>query len=216
VVHQTAGFDELRAALLAYDETAVARTARRLVDSGADAREGLDCLAATIREVGDRFESGEVFLPELMLAADAMAAGAAILTSALPAGSRRARGTVVIGVVRGDIHDIGKMIVGSMLAAAGFRVVDIGADAAPAAFAEAADKNDADIIALSALLTTTLPVQREVIEYFDALGVRARYKVIVGGAPCTARFAEEIGADGYAGDGAEAARIAIDLLGDVP
>ena len=206
-------FDALREALLAYDESGVARAATRLVESGADAGEGLDLMASTIREIGDRFEQGEVFLPELMLAADAMAAGTAVLTSALPAGARKSLGTIVIGVVKGDIHDIGKMIVGAMCSAAGFQVVDLGVDVAPSAFVEASEKNGADIIALSALLSTTLPVQRDVIEYLDALGVRDRYKIMVGGAPCTAAFADDIGADGYALDGAEAARIAAALVG---
>jgi methanogenic corrinoid protein MtbC1 len=206
-------FDALREALLAYDESGVARAATRLVESGADAGEGLDLMASTIREIGDRFEQGEVFLPELMLAADAMAAGTAVLTAALPDGARKSLGTIVIGVVKGDIHDIGKMIVGAMCSAAGFQVVDLGVDVAPSAFAEASEKNGADIIALSALLSTTLPVQRDVIEYLDALGVRDRYKIMVGGAPCTAAFADDIGADGYALDGAEAARIAAALVG---
>ena len=206
-------FDALREALLAYDESGVARAATRLVESGADAGEGLDLMASTIREIGDRFEQGEVFLPELMLAADAMAAGTSVLTSTLPAGARKSLGTIVIGVVKGDIHDIGKMIVGAMCSAAGFQVVDLGVDVAPSAFAEASEKNGADIIALSALLSTTLPVQRDVIEYLDALGVRDRYKIMVGGAPCTAAFADDIGADGYALDGAEAARIAAALVG---
>ncbi len=122
----------LRAALLAYDTEGVESQAQELVDEGGDPAAALDALSNAIREVSRRFETGEAFLPELMMAADAMQAGAAVLLPTLPAGSKTSKGTVVIGAVKGDVHDIGKMIVGSMLAASGFKVVDIGVDVSPA------------------------------------------------------------------------------------
>jgi len=205
--------DKLRAALLAYDTDEVERQAQQLVQRGGDAASALDSLTDAIRDVGRRFETGEVFLPELMMAADAMQAGAAVLTPALPTGAKTSKGTVVIGAVKGDVHDIGKMIVGSMLSASGFKVVDVGVDVSPATFAEAAARNAADIIAVTAIMATTLFGQRDVIDYLDAIGARGKYKVMVGGASCTRQWADEIGADGYGRDAAEAAVVASELIG---
>lgn len=205
-------FAKLKEALLAYDEEAVASEATRIVETGADVVEALDVLSITIRAIGNGFETGEVFLPELMLAADAMAAGTALLTPALPKGAITSRGTIVFGTVKGDIHDLGKMIVGSLLSAVGFNVIDIGIDVPPAKFAEAAERNEADIIAITACMNTSVPGQRDVIEYLDALGIREKYKVMIGGASCTSAFADEIGADGYGDDASQAAKLATDMM----
>lgn len=202
----------LREALLAYDAAAVEGQARRLVEAGSDATEALNVLSSAIREIGHRFEAGEVFLPELMLAADAMMAGTAVLTPALPRGTRTSLGTVVIGAAKGDIHDIGKMIVASMLTAAGFTVIDAGVDVAPSAFIETAERSQADIIAVTAIMATTLHGQKDVIEHLEALGVRAKYRVMVGGASCTSAWAREIGADGYGEDAPEAVEVATQLM----
>lgn len=206
-------FSKIREALLAYDEAAVRDEAERLVADGADPVQALEVLSDAIREIGEQFGAGEVFLPELILSADAMNAGAEVLTAALPTGTVASRGTIVFGTVKGDIHSIGKTIVGSLLSASGFAVIDIGIDAAPATFAEAAEKNRADIIAATACMSTTLPGQRDVIEYLEAIGVRQKYKVMIGGASCTQGWADHIGADAFGHDAAEAAKLAMELMG---
>lgn len=202
----------LREALLAYDEQLVTREAEKVVESGGDVVEALNALSEAIREVGSRFEAGAVFLPELILAAEAMTAGAAVLTPALPKGTSSSRGTVVIGTVKGDIHDIGKTIVSSLLSAGGFKVVDIGIDVSPSKFAEAAERYDADIIGVSACLTTSTWGQKDVIAYLEAVGTRERYKIMVGGAGCSAAYAREIGADGYGEDASRAVETASRLI----
>ena len=204
---------KLRDGILAYDAAAVEKAAKQAIDEGSDILKALDVLSSAIREIGDKFGAGEVFLPELMMAADAMTAGSAVLTPAIPKDAKVATlGTVVFGTVKGDIHDIGKAIVGTMLTAAGFNVVDIGIDVAPSAFAEAAERNRADIIGACAIMATTLPGQRDIIEYLEALGTREKYKVMVGGGACTKEYAKEIGADGYGEDAAEAVKIATELM----
>jgi trimethylamine corrinoid protein len=204
-------FSKIKEALLVYDEVAVRDEAKRLVADGADPVQALEVLSDTIREIGEQFGAGEIFLPELILSADAMNAGAEVFTAALPKGVVTSRGTIVFGTVKGDIHSIGKTIVGSLLSASGFEVIDIGIDATPAMFAEAAEKNGADIVAATACMSTTLPGQRDVIEYLEAMGVREKYKVMVGGASCTQDWADHIGADGFGRDAAQAARLATEL-----
>lgn len=206
-------FDRLKEGLLAYDDAAVQEEAMRLVAAGADPVRGLDVLSSTIREIGDLFGAGEIYLPELILAGEAMNAGATVFTAALPADAVTSHGTIVFGTVKGDIHSLGKTIVGSLLSVSGFEVVDIGIDVTPATVAEAAEKSHADIIALTACMTNTLAGQFDVIEYLAALGVREKYKVMVGGAACTAAWGEHIGADAYGNDAAEAAKLAMELMG---
>ena len=152
-------------------------------------------------------------MPELMMAAEANKSGTAILTTAIPAAEKvPTLGTFVIGTVKGDLHEIGKTIVGAMLAAAGFNIVDLGMDVPPSAFAEAAQKNKADIVGLSALMLTTIPVQRDIIEYFEALGIREKYKIMVGGGACRSEYAKKIGADAYAENAVEAVKVATKLV----
>ena len=151
-----------------------------------------------IQEVGELFESGEVFLPELMMSADAMAGATEVTNAALEGGAAEAKGTIVIGTVQGDVHDIGKAIVIAYLKANGYDVTDLGRDVAAATFIEKAKENNADIIGMSALLTTTMEEQRKVIKTIKDEGLS--YKTVVGGAPCTQRWADQIGADAYAED----------------
>jgi 5-methyltetrahydrofolate--homocysteine methyltransferase len=169
----------------------------------------LSGLVAGIREVGEMFRRGEAFLPEMMLAAEAWEEGAAVLEPHLadhPAGA--ARGTVVIGTVKGDIHALGKRIVVTMLRTAGFEVVDLGVDVPASRFVTAAADARADVIALCALMTTTMPQQKEVIEHLLAAGRRDQVFVMVGGASTTAEWAAEIGADAYGETAADAVALA--------
>jgi 5-methyltetrahydrofolate--homocysteine methyltransferase len=181
---------------------------------------GLDPLACInegltpgIDRVGELFASGEYFLPDLIIGGDAMKAGLAVLEPALAgSGARKVRARVVLGTVEGDLHEIGKTLVGTMLTANGFQVIDIGVDQPAAAFVAAVKENGATLIGASALLTTTMLRQQELIEALQEAGLRDQVKVMVGGAPVTEQWAEKIGADGYAEDAigavTEAQRIA--------
>jgi methanogenic corrinoid protein MtbC1 len=164
-------------------------------------------------EVGRRFEQGEYFVPELLIAARAMKGALEILRPLLTARGIAPVGRVVIGTVKGDLHDIGKGLVGSMLEGGGFEVVDLGVDVPPDRFVAAARQTAADIIAVSALLTTTMLGMRGVVEVLERDGLRSRFKVIVGGAPVTRQFAQSIGADGYSDTAGGAVALARQLVG---
>lgn len=168
-----------------------------------------------IEEVGELFGRGEFFLPELVQGAEAMKAAVAVLQPELDKSNagRRSLGVAVAGTVAGDIHEIGKTIVCSMLSAAGFTVTDVGCDVAPETFVETVREQGADLLLLSALLTTTMPNQAKTIAALEAAGLRDTVKVMVGGAPTTRAWAEEIGADGYAEDAIEAVATAKAILG---
>jgi len=157
-----------------------------------------------IVEVGDLFDAGEVYLPELILAADAMKAGTSICEAAFPKGTIREKKKVVMGTVEGDIHDIGKSIVVAFLTANGFEVYDLGRDAPPEKFAEKAKEVNADVIGASALLTTTMEMQRKVVAAVEEAGLKGKVKVIVGGAPASEEWAKKIGADAYGENATEA------------
>ncbi len=161
-------------------------------------------LLAGMKVVGDRFRVHEVFLPDVLLSARAMYAGLNLVKPLLARGEVRMRGRVVIGTVRGDLHDIGKNLVGIMLQGAGFEVVDLGRDVPPEAFVDAAEREGCQVIGLSALLTTTMTGMKDVVDLVKARGLGGRVKTIVGGAPLSAEFAKEIGADAYAFDAATA------------
>jgi 5-methyltetrahydrofolate--homocysteine methyltransferase len=161
-------------------------------------------LIAGMRVVGERFGAHEIFLPDVLLAARAMNAGLAILEPHLGQTDIRTRGKVVIGTVRGDLHDIGKNLVGIMLAGAGFEVIDLGKDVSPQKFVDTARESDADVIGMSALLTTTMPVMRDVVSLLKEQGLDSSIRTVIGGAPVTEEYAREIGADAYAFDAANA------------
>ncbi|NOQ40341.1 MAG: cobalamin-binding protein [Anaerolineales bacterium] len=169
-----------------------------------------------IQEVGELFSTGEYFLPELIIGADAMKAALDVLEPALMGGQEReVVGRVVLGTVEGDLHEIGKTLVGTMLTANGFQVFDIGVDQSAEAFVQAVKENKADIVGASALLTTTMLQQKKLIEALENAGMRDNVKVMIGGAPVTDRYAEEIGADGYAEDAISSVDIAYRLM-DAP
>jgi corrinoid protein of di/trimethylamine methyltransferase len=159
-------------------------------------------------EVGKRFECNEYFVPELLIAARAMKISLELITPHLTAAGAEPTGRVVIGTVQGDLHDIGKNLVASMLEGGGFQVVDLGVDVAPERFVEAAKEKDGSIVALSALLTTTMTMMKNVIQALDKAGIRAKTKVMIGGAPITQQYADEIGADGYSDNASAAVALA--------
>jgi corrinoid protein of di/trimethylamine methyltransferase len=168
------------------------------MEAGADPSELLaKYMIPAMDEVGKRFECNEYFVPELLIAARAMKTSMALLAPAMAKAGTKAAGRVVIGTVKGDLHDIGKNLVASMLEGGGFEVVDLGVDVAPEKFVEVARQQAGSIVALSALLTTTMTMMKAVIQQLDAAGVRDQTKVIVGGAPITQQYADQIGADGY-------------------
>jgi 5-methyltetrahydrofolate--homocysteine methyltransferase len=187
------------------EDEQVALLVRQALDEGQEAAVILhDGLIAGMGVVGEQFREREIFLPDVLLAARAMYAGLALLKPLLAKEGVPTAGTVVIGSVRGDLHDIGKNLVGIMLAGAGFDVVDLGNDVAPERFVDAACDRGASVIGLSALLTTTMPVMKDVVELVKARGLQDRVKVIVGGAPVSDAWARQIGADAYGYDAASA------------
>ena len=173
-------------------------------------------LTPGIQEVGRLFSSGEYFLPELIIGADAMKAALDILEPMLMGDQKRdVAGRVVLGTVEGDLHEIGKTLVGTMLTANGFQVMDIGVDKKPDEFIAAIKEFDADIVGASALLTTTMLQQKKLVQALEGAGLRNKVKVMVGGAPVTENYAKEIGADGYAEDAISAVDMAFRLI-DAP
>jgi len=191
--------EHLKQSVLAYDGKAARTWAEKAVEEGIDPLHALAALTEAIRHVGDQFGRGELWLPDLVGASDAMLEATPILQADVDRRGveRQNLGTVVIGTVKGDIHNIGKSMVATLLTAEGFEVHDIGVDATADAFVEAIQEHDAEILALSALMTTTAPQQRRVIEILEAEGLREGIKVMVGGGGITQAFAESIGADGY-------------------
>jgi 5-methyltetrahydrofolate--homocysteine methyltransferase len=169
-------------------------------------------LVAGMNVVSEKFKNNEFFIPEVLVSARAMTAGLDVLNPLLAAANVKAKGKVVIGTVKGDLHDIGKNIVGMMLQGAGYRIVDLGADVSKEKFIESAQKENPDILGMSALLTTTMVYMKEVIQGLKEAGLRDNVKVIVGGAPLTQAYADKIEADGYAADAASAIDLAEGLL----
>ena len=171
-------------------------------------------LIAAMKEVGARFEAGDFYVPEMLIAARAMQAGLAILKPHLVSGGIESAGRVVIGTVKGDLHDIGKNLVSMMLEGAGFEIYDLGTDVPPEKFIAAIKENNAGLLGMSALLTTTMSNMKLVVAALKEAGVREQVKVMIGGAPVTESFAKEIGADGYAPDASRAVTLAKSLMGN--
>ncbi|MBC7223706.1 MAG: corrinoid protein [Anaerolineae bacterium] len=193
---------------------AVAALTQEALDAGLSPEEILNQgMIAGMDAVGRDFRDGILFVPEVLIAARAMHAGMDILRPLLTEAESHSKGTVVLGTVRGDLHDIGKNLVGMMMEGAGFQVVDLGTDVPPEKFVGAAKEHGAKIVGMSALLTTTMTEMPNVIAALEEAGLRDAVKVMVGGAPVTERFAEEIGADGYAPNASAAVEKARELLG---
>ena len=193
------------------DAPSALAAARNLLQDGAAALEVVNCeMVPAMDEVGRRFECEEYFVPQLLLSARAMKGALDLLRPLLAASGAPCAGRVAIGTVKGDLHDIGKNIVSAMLEGAGFDIVDLGVDVPPERFVDAV-RAGAGLVCLSALLTTTMPSMRATIEVLSAAGLRRQAAVIVGGAPVTPRFAEEIGADAYGANATEAVALARNL-----
>jgi 5-methyltetrahydrofolate--homocysteine methyltransferase len=192
-------------------QNVVAESVGIALHAGLSARTILDeGMLAAMAEVGRQFEEGECYVPEMLVSARAMKAGLAKLQPSLKQTDVKVVGRVAVGTVKGDLHDMGKNLVGMMLEGAGFTVKDLGVDVTPEAFVAAAD--EVDVIGLSALLTTTMGQMKNTLEALDAAGKRPKIKVIIGGAPVTEDFARSIGADGYAPDASRAVALAKSLI----
>jgi 5-methyltetrahydrofolate--homocysteine methyltransferase len=208
-----AQLEDLSNAIIEGNRIKAAEITEALIASGAGAKNILDNgLIPGMNVVGEKFKNCEFYVPEVLVAARAMGASMESLRPELAAAEVEPVGKVAIGTVRGDLHDIGKNLVAMMLEGAGFEIMDLGVDCGPDQFVEAV-KNGATVVALSALLTTTMPAMQDTVEALEAAGVRDQAKVIIGGAPVTDKFAEQIGADGYAPDAASGVDIAKQVLG---
>ena len=186
---------------------------QKAIDEGQDVSKVLnEGLLAGMSVVGDKFKRNEFYVPEVLIAARAMKSGMVILRPLLTGKGVKGAGTAVLGTARGDLHDIGKNLVGMMMEGAGFEVVDIGVDVPPDKFVEVAKEKNADIIGVSALLTTTMPGMKDVVQAVKSSDLKGKVKVMIGGAPVTQSYADEIGADGYAPDAASAVDKAKQLL----
>jgi corrinoid protein of di/trimethylamine methyltransferase len=197
--------------------TGDAATARSVTDQalteGIDALELVNtCMVPAMAEAGRRFECNEYFVPELLISARAMKTSLELLRPLLTARGAKAAGRVAIGTVKGDMHDIGKNLVAALLEGGGFEVIDLGVNVSPEKFIAAIKEKNAQIVAISALLTTTMPAMKTTIDALRQAGVRAQVKVLVGGAPLTQRYADEIGADGYSDNAAGAVTLARRVL----
>ncbi len=196
-----AKYDALMQAVVSGDASRVKELTQQLLDEGKSAGEILDlALIRAMDAVGEKFASREFYIPEMLVAARAMQGGLAILKPILVGSGAKPRGRVVIGTVKGDLHDIGKNLVAMMLQGAGFQTLDLGTDVKPQRFVEVVREEKPDVVMMSALLTTTMPYMKATIQALEEAGLRERVVVAVGGAPVTQRFAEEIGADFYAPD----------------
>ena len=206
--------DQLKQAIIAGDESVALAMTQALLATGATPRAILDeALLPGMEVVGARMREGECFIPEVLLSARVMQACLDLLRPQMAAGDEAGMGTVVIGTVEGDLHDIGKNLVGMLLSGAGFTVVNLGTGVTAAAFVAAVREHAPRIIGMSALLTTTLPHMAETIALLKAQGLRDAVKVMVGGAPVTAAYAAEIGADGYGANAGMAVERAKELVG---
>ncbi len=205
--------EQCKEAIMKGDKEKAEELAKQVVDQKLDVNQIIDVFSEAIREAGDLFEEGDIFLPELMRSAEAMKVAMEIFSPLLKEGKAdRTLGKVVIGTIQGDIHDIGKTLVASMLAAEGFEVHDLGADVPITNFIDKALEIDADIICISALLTTTMVGQKKLIDTLIERNIRGKFKVLIGGAPVTKGWVQEIQADGTAENAVSAVKLAKKLM----
>ncbi len=206
--------DELREGVIEGQANVAVEKVKKALDEGIAADVILnDGLIAAMSKVGQMYEEGVVFVPEMLIAARAMDKALQILRPYLVEQGVKPLGKVAIGTVKGDLHDIGKKLVAMMLEGSGFEIIDLGIDAAPEKFVDAVQNRGANVIALSALLTTTMPNMKNVVEALKQSGVRDKVRIIIGGAPVNQAYADQIGADGYAPDASSAVRKVRELIG---
>ncbi len=206
--------EELKENVIAGNENKVLQYTKQALDESVGVEEILnDGFIPAMEVVGNKFQANEIYVPEMLISAKAMKAGMKILEPLLTEAGVEPIGRIVIGTVKGDLHDIGKNLVAMMLEGAGFEVIDVGVDVSPQKFIDSVKEKKANILGLSALLTTTMVEIKNVIDVFKAEGLRDDIKIIVGGAPVNADYAKEIGADGYSPDAASAADLARELTG---
>jgi dimethylamine corrinoid protein len=204
---------ELFDAIVGYNKDKVLAAVEKAKAAKMDPNDIINALAAGMSEVGVRFERGKLFLPHVMVAADAMTAGVKVLEKDMPKGKDAKKAAVIVtGTVEGDVHDIGKSIVSTMLQCAGYEVHDLGRDVPTANFIDTIKSKNAQMVGLSALMTTSMQVQKEMIEILKEQGLRSKVKVMVGGAPASQAWADKIGADGYGENASEAVHKANVLL----
>lgn len=209
--------EKLKNAILEFDADAATAAAQEMVASGRDAVQAVDIMGEAMSELGVKFEKMEVYLAEIIMASDALKSAMKVLQPEIEkaaSGGAGARPVVIIGTVKGDVHTVGKDMVATMLLTQGFDVTDLGDNVAPSTFLSTAEALGADIIAASALMSTTLPVQKDLMDFLVAKNVREKYKVMVGGGVATAEWADRIGADGYGQDAIEAVHVAKELVGE--
>jgi 5-methyltetrahydrofolate--homocysteine methyltransferase len=207
-------YERLSTAILEGNEERIPKLVQKGLDEGLAPKDILDNgLIVGMNEVGARFKRGDMFVPEVLMSAKAMQAGLGILRPHLVASGAKLMGTIVIGTVKGDLHDIGKNLVGMMCEGAGFEVIDLGFNVAPEKFVEAIKKHQPNIVGMSALLTTTMRAMGYTIKAIEEAGLRDQVKIMVGGAPVDAEFAERIGADGYGSNAPTASELAKRLVG---
>ena len=206
--------EELYEAILSGNRDAAREVTRRALEASVDPQSLIDAaMIPAMDEVGRRFEEDEYFVPELLLSARAMKSALELVNPLLGESGASSKGCIVMGTVQGDLHDIGKNLVSSLLQGAGFDVVDLGTDVSPEVFVAAVEEKGANLVGISALLTATMPAMKSTIEALEAAGLRDRVKVLVGGAPLSAEYAEAIKADVYADNATGAVRAAQELVG---
>jgi len=207
--------EELKTMVTDFDIDSAQETAQRAIDQGVDPLQCAGALTEGIREVGDMFGTGELFLPDLVCASEVVKNALPVIIQEIEKQGKKVKslGKVIIGTVFGDIHSIGKSMVATLLFASGFEVIDLGINVKSKDFLKAVQEHSPDIVAMSALLTTTMMEQKNVIEGLKQEGIRDSVKVIVGGSPINQEFADSIGADGYGATAPEGVRIAKSLLG---
>ena len=206
-------FSNISESVIGGDADKVVSLVQNELDKGSDAATILNKgLIGGMDIVGEKMQSGDMFIPEVLMSAQAMAAAVEILKPLLGEEGGSRAGTIILGTVKGDRHDIGKNLVRMMMESAGFTVIDLGVDVPPEKFTEAISEHKADIVALSALLTTTMPMMKKTIEVISKSGLRDQVKILVGGAPVSQGFADEIQADGYAPDAGSASKLSKTLL----
>lgn len=200
---------QLKKAVLSYDSDAAASAAKAAVQAKTDPMKAIEKgLVPAIEEIGSKFEKMEIYLPELMLAGDAMKSALAVLLPLVPKNVKTSKATVVLGTVQGDVHEIGKNIVSSLLLAGGFEVVDLGVDVKTSVFVDEARTRRAKIIGASALMSSTIGSQKDIVDFLTASKDRKKFAVLVGGGPTTSDWAKEIGADGWGKDAVSAVKLA--------